>query len=99
MNTAILQRFKLWIARKTEQCKDVSPLFSDRFERKLSVWEQVRVKLHLWTCGPCTRYVANLKFMHDVFQAQRESIEKEQFNLTMPPDVRERLKNAIKSKI
>jgi hypothetical protein len=99
MTTKLLQKFKLWVARRTEQCKDISPLFSDQLDRKLRFSERIRVKLHLWTCGPCKRYVSNLSFMHDVFQPQRENIENEQFQMTMPPEAKERLKKAIQSKI
>ncbi len=97
MTTKLLQKFKLWVARRTEQCKDISPLFSDQLERKLRFSERIRVKLHVWTCGPCRRYVSNLSFMHDIFQTQREKPEIDEFKISLSFDAKERLKRAIES--
>jgi hypothetical protein len=90
---------RLRIAQRLEHCKDVAPLFSKALDGKLRFSERLRVKFHLWTCGPCTRYISNLNFMHEMFHSQRENIENEQFQMTMPPDAKERLKKAVQSKI
>jgi hypothetical protein len=90
---------RLWIAQRLEHCKDVGPLFSKALDGKLRLSERIRIKLHLWMCGPCTRYVSNLSFMHDMFQTQRDSPETEQFQVKLNSEAKERLKKAIQSKI
>lgn len=91
-------KFKRWLALKTEECKDISPLFSYSYDRKLSFIENLRVKVHLYTCGACTNYVANLKFMHEVFEAQEHHIE-ENPHFSLSPDAADRIKEKLKSSI
>ncbi len=93
----LTKKFKLWLASKTEHCKSVSPLFSLQRERKLSLIETFRLRLHLFTCSACLNYVTNLNFMHDVFQAQRNQPETDQFQIKLSSDAKERLKKAIAS--
>ena len=90
-------KFKNWLAHKTEDCKRVSPLFSSAYDRKLSLVERLRVRLHLYTCGACLNYVSNLKFMHEVFHAQEAMCENEKIQVPLRPESKERIKQALKS--
>ena len=89
--------FKRWLALKTEECKDVTPLFSYYYDRRLSLIERLRVRLHLFTCGACTNYVSNIKFMHKVFQVQDNVIESEKIHVSLSADAKERMKKALES--
>jgi hypothetical protein len=89
--------FKRWLAVKTENCKNIAPLFSYALDRRLTLLEKIRVKLHLYTCGACLNYVANLKFMREVFDAQEKNLEKENPHVSLSPEAAERIKNALKS--
>ena len=82
---------------KTEECKTVTPLFSYAYDRKLTLLEKLRVRLHLYTCGACLNYVSNLKFMHEVFHAQEENCESEKIQAPLSPESKERIKQALKS--
>jgi len=93
---ALKEKFKKWLALKTEGCKQVSPLFSYALDRKLSLVEKLRVRLHLYTCGACLNYVSNLKFMHEVFGAQEEMCENEKIQISLSPESKERIKQALK---
>lgn len=99
MLESLFTKMRLWVAQRMEHCKDVSPLFSKQLDGKLRLSERIRIRLHLWTCGPCTRYVSNLSFMHDMFQPQRNNPETEQFQVKLNSAAKERLKKAVKSKI
>ena len=90
-------KFKQWLAMRTEDCKNVAPLFSYNFDRKLSLIERLRVQVHLYTCGACLNYVSNLKFMHEVFHAQEENFENEKIHTSLSAEAKDRLKNALKS--
>jgi hypothetical protein len=90
-------KFKLWLSKKTEECKSVSPLFSDAMDRQLSLLEKLRVRLHLYTCGACLNYVSNLKFMHEVFHAQEENFENDKIHTTLSPEARERIKEKLRA--
>jgi hypothetical protein len=93
----IRAKLKKWLAMKTEDCKNVSPLFSYAFDRKLSLIERLRVRLHLYTCGACLNYVSNLKFMHEVFHVQEENLENEKIHASLSPEARERIKEKLRA--
>ncbi len=90
-------KFKQWLAIKTEECKTVAPLFSFAFDRKLSLIERLRVRIHLYTCGACLNYISNLKFMHEVFHAQEENFENEKIHTSLTPEAKARIKEKLKA--
>ena len=91
-------KFKQWLAIKTEECKTVAPLFSYSYDRKLTLIEKFRVRLHLYTCGACLNYVSNLKFMHEVLHAQEENLANEKIHASLSPEAKERIKEKLKAK-
>jgi hypothetical protein len=90
-------KLKKWLSLKTEECKTVAPLFSDALDRRLTLVEKLRVRLHLYTCGACLNYVSNLKFMREVFHAQEENLENEKTRAPLTPEARERIKQKLKA--
>jgi hypothetical protein len=93
----IKAKLKEWLGRKTEDCKTISPLFSYSYDRKLSLIERLRVRLHLFTCGACLNYVSNLKFMHEVFHRQEDNFEQEKIHASLSPEAKERIKQKLKA--
>jgi predicted anti-sigma-YlaC factor YlaD len=91
------KNIKFWLAKKTEDCKSVSPLFSYALDRKLAFSERIRIKIHLFTCSACENYVSNLSFMHDVFVIQSEKFESEEIHVSLSSNAKERLKKALES--
>ncbi len=45
-------------------CKEVTLLASESLDRKLTLKERIGLQFHLLMCNLCTRYVRQLKFMH-----------------------------------
>jgi uncharacterized protein YcgI (DUF1989 family) len=90
-------KFKKWLSIRTEECKTVSPLFSYALDRKLSLIERLRVRLHLYTCGACLNYISNLKFMHEVFEKQEECLENDKLHTTLSPEAKERIKEKLRT--
>ena len=90
-------KLKQWLSMKAEECKQVAPLFSYAMDRKLSLIEKLRVRLHLYTCGACLNYVSNLKFMHEVFHAQEENFENEKIHTTLSAEAKERIKEKLRA--
>ncbi len=56
-------------------CKDVSNLLSDRLDRKLSLRERVRLRIHLAMCTGCSRVERQLEFLREALSG-----------LVKPPD-------------
>ena len=90
-------KLKRWLSMKTEDCKSVAPLFSYALDRKLSLIERLRVRLHLYTCGACLNYVSNLKFMHEVFEKQEENLENDKIHASLSPEAKERIKEKLRT--
>jgi len=88
-------KFKKWLSIKAEECKTVAPLFSYAYDRKLSLLEKLRVRLHLYSCGACMNYVSNLKFMHEVFHTQKKDFENEKIHGSLSPEAKERIKQKL----
>ena len=55
------------------------------------------MRLHLWSCSACVNYLANLKFMRDVFHEQERQFDKDDIKVKLTAEARERLKNALKT--
>ncbi|HMS41746.1 MAG TPA: zf-HC2 domain-containing protein [Pyrinomonadaceae bacterium] len=91
----IKSKLKEWLAMKTADCKTVSPLFSNELDRKLSISEKFRVRLHLFTCGACLNYVSNLKFMREVFRSQEENLENGNSGIRLSPEAKKRIKQKL----
>ena len=90
-------KLKRWLSMKTEDCKTVSPLFSYAMDRKLSLIERLRVRLHLYTCGACLNYISNLEFMREVFRAQERDFAREKSRERLAPEAAERIKHALEA--
>lgn len=49
-----------------QSCHDASRLASDSLDRPLTLWERLRLKLHLSLCSNCQNCDNNLKLMHQI---------------------------------
>lgn len=55
-------------------CKEVSMLLSQAQERRLGLWEQLGLRLHLTLCSGCAHFSRQLVFLRS---AVRRYIERE----------------------
>lgn len=78
-------------------CKDVTALISRSMENDLSFREKMTMKIHLWSCLACKRYLSQVRFMSEVVQLQEKKIEKGETAPTLSADASKRLKDALKS--
>ncbi|MDQ6981655.1 MAG: zf-HC2 domain-containing protein [Mariprofundus sp.] len=54
-----------------QACHYASRLASDSLDRPLSLWERIRLKLHLSMCGNCQNCDNNLKLMRQINELMR----------------------------
>jgi len=52
-------------------CKEVSRLLSQGEERRLTLFERVRLRLHLRVCAACGHFAGQLAFMRRAMQRYR----------------------------
>lgn len=98
----IFEKIKLqiifFIARRVRDCKNITPLFSKSLDKKLPLWTRFELKLHLFTCQACVRYIQQIKFLRETLQKHAEQIDEEILSDRKLSDAaKEKLKKALQS--
>lgn len=92
-----IKKVFVWVICKTlPTCKAITELASRSLETKISWHEKLLMKLHLWSCIACNRYLSQLKFMSKVFELQENKFEQKPVPV-LSSDAIKRLKEKIKS--
>ncbi len=75
-------------------CKEVTQLASESLDRKLTLKERIGLRFHLMMCKLCTRYVRQLKFMHQASSGMDENHVKES-DTQLSETARDRIRNKL----
>ena len=62
------------IARITHSCQRMSRLCSESLDRKLSLWERMRMCMHGWICSWCMDYSKQVNKVSSTVQDKGESL-------------------------
>jgi len=54
---------KKWLLRALQPCCEMAALMSESLERRLTLTEFLKLRLHLLVCAWCARYFAQIKFL------------------------------------
>ena len=94
-----LQRiFNVAVWRYLPPCKEIVRTASDSLDRKLKLRERVVMKLHLWACLPCVRYLEQSKYIREAMHEYDESRANEiQQSKGLSDEARARLKDLLKT--
>ena len=93
-----LQRiFNVAVWRYLPPCKEIVGTASDSLDRKLSVRESVVMRLHLWACLPCVRYLEQSKYIRDALHEYDDRRASELQSKVLSDETRERLKDLLKT--
>ncbi len=65
----------IWLARRSPVCQDIAPLISRSLDMRLSWRQRVTLRLHLAICQACTRYLAQLNFLHETMQTNAKKFD------------------------
>ena|SRR5688572_11332171 len=97
MDSTITGRLKwqliLFLARRLPDCKTITPTLSESIDRKLTLKERAVVRLHLFTCEACVRYLEQIRLLHDLVHDHRSEHAISSLNET----AKERMKAALTS--
>ncbi len=74
-------------------CKEVARLASESQDRSLTLGERLSMRLHLFRCDMCSRYVNQLKFLKQACAGAAEQQSGSQARLT--EDARERIRKRL----
>jgi hypothetical protein len=64
---------RYFLLRRLPTCQQTVETISQSMERKLSLAESIKLKLHLWICSWCQWYLEHLHIMRDAARAKAES--------------------------
>jgi len=103
MEQTFRQRLKwqaiLLLARRLPPCKVLLPLVSEARERPLTMREKITLKLHLFTCEACRRYVAQVEKISELVKPKDEETSTAEPTEKLSDDARNRIKAALEAAI
>jgi anti-sigma factor RsiW len=66
-----IKRFcRLWLLRRLKPCRQIVVLLSASLDRRLTPGEQIELRLHLFLCAWCARYLKQIKFLRSALRAR-----------------------------
>ena len=87
-----------FLLRRLPPCDQLTPVMSDSLDRALPFHGRLILKLHLFVCMRCTRYLKQLKLMRAVIRARSAKLLSEESAAnTLSGEARERIKRALDS--
>lgn len=84
-------QFILWLARRLPDCQYMTAQFSDALEHPPTLRQRATMKLHLYTCEACRRYLKQINLMHESL-AKAEPLAE---NIALSNEARQRIKMAL----
>ncbi|MGH9902921.1 MAG: zf-HC2 domain-containing protein [Pyrinomonadaceae bacterium] len=89
---------RYWLLRNLPTCRQLAPVMSESLERPLSFRERVTMRLHLWVCIWCVRYLEQLHVMRETLRAREAQVSNDESaaDATLPAEARERIKDALR---
>ena len=86
---------RYWFLRTLPACQQTVQTISQSMERKLSLSERIKVKLHLWICVWCQWYLEHLHIIRDASRAQAAKAPEVMSSATLSNDARERMRRRL----
>lgn len=75
-------------------CKQATELASKRLDANLSLFQRFNLKLHLFLCHHCRRYVRQLRFIHKALPRMERYLENDN-RRQLSPKAQEKIAAAI----
>ena len=84
-----------WLLRNLPACRQTVATLSESMERRLTIGERVKTKLHLWACVWCQWYLEHLHLIRDASRAQAEKAPEMMTDASLSNDARERIRRRL----
>ena len=92
------QEATFWLGRRLPRCDELLTTMSESLERKLTLREHVKLRLHFLICEYCHRYLRHIRLMHKAVGGRATAIDGETSTSVLSLEARERLKRALTEK-
>ena len=78
-------------------CKEVSRRVSESMDHSLPLYQRMLIRVHLLMCRYCARFRRQVMFLREFCRRRQLDEHFPDVSVVMPPDVRERIRQALKS--
>ncbi len=68
------EAFKDWLGQRLPDCKTVTPAISSSLDGETGLWRRLMIRLHLFTCDRCGRYLDQIRFMSRTVRENTEDL-------------------------
>ena len=105
MEDGLFQKLKwqliLWLARRLPDCKRMTRTLGESLDREQSWREKLVMKLHLFTCEACTRYLEQIEFLKTAahIHSTGPTDDAGTSRVAMRRDSKERIKTRLRSTV
>lgn len=86
---------RYWLLRNLPTCQKTVATISESMERRLTLGERIKTKLHVWICVWCQWYLEHLHLVRDASRAQAEKAPEMMTDATLSSDARERIRRRL----
>lgn len=100
----ILQKLKwlfiLWLARRLPDCKRMTRTLGESLDRNATWREKLVMKLHLFTCEACERYLEQITFLKEAAHAHGDACDNAEFSAAaLTAESKERMKAFLRNNV
>lgn len=90
-------QFILVLARRLPDCKTITPVIGESLDKRLPLRQRIVIRLHLFTCEACARYLEQIEFLRAAAHRHEEMLETAaaDSNAAMSSDAKERLRSRL----
>jgi hypothetical protein len=86
---------RFWLLRTLPACQQTVETISQSMERRLTLSERIKLKIHLWICVWCQWYVEHLQLIRDTSRAHAAGESEPATSATLSNDARERIRRRL----
>ena len=86
---------RYWLLRRLPACQQTVETISQSMERRLTLIESIKLKLHLWICVWCQWYMEHLLPIRDASRAQATKAPDVMTSATLSNEARERIRRRL----
>jgi len=91
----LLRPFRRAILRTFPSCKEIVHIISASLDRPLTLREKLLMKVHLFACKPCVRYLHHSEFVSGAIKIMDEAEKMDLFAGSLSDAARVRIKAAL----
>ncbi len=86
---------RFWLLRALPTCERTVETISQSMERRLTLRERIKLKVHFWICVWCQWYMEHLHVIRDTSRAQAAESSEPMTSATLSNEARERIRRRL----